>query len=75
MKMWLKVLLNVLTGELIANGKSEQAQIITDALAAVDAGKDVDATMAAAAAAWEGEGEPTFDAIAESRRRIQERVG
>lgn len=75
MKPWIRISLGVLTGYWIRDGKTEQAALLTDALAAQDAGRDVDDLMEAAAVKWEAQGEPTLEEIVAARKAIQARVG
>lgn len=61
---------------LLANmGKHHQAELLTDALAAVQAGKNIDDIMAQAVEDWKVNGEPTYDQIATARLAIQARMG
>jgi hypothetical protein len=75
MKPWVRILLKILTGYLVKDGKAEQASLITDALEAHKAGREVDDLMEAAALKWEAEGEPTIAEIVEARQAIQARIG
>jgi hypothetical protein len=75
MKPWIRIALGVLTGYWVREGKTEQAELLKDALAAQAKGKDIDAEMQAAAAKWEAEGEPTIEEITAARKAIQARVG
>lgn len=75
MKPWMRIALGVLTGYWVKQGKTEQAALLTDALAAIKQGKNVDAIMDAAATKWEANGEPTIEEIAAARKAIQARVG
>jgi hypothetical protein len=75
MKAWVRIALKLLTGYLVKDGKTEQASMITDALAAIKAGREVDDIMDTAADKWETEGEPSIAEIAEARQEIQARIG
>jgi hypothetical protein len=55
-------------------GKNHQAEFLTDALAAVSAGKNIDDILKQAADDWKANGEPTFDQIATARQAIQARM-
>lgn len=75
MKPWIRIALGVLTGYWVKEGKTEQAALLNDALAAMAKGKDIDKEMTAAAAKWEAGGAPSIDEIAAARKAIQARVG
>lgn len=76
MPTWAQVLLHVFARSLEEQGRAEQAALITDAVAAVKAGKNVDTTMQAYADAWSAAGAPpSVESIAEARKEIQAAIG
>lgn len=75
MKPWMRIALGVLTGYWVRDGKTAQADLLKDAIAAEKKGKNIDAEMTAAAAKWEANGEPTIEEITAARKAIQARVG
>lgn len=73
--LWARVLMNTVGPILVEKGKGEQAQYLREALLAIQAGKNVDDTLRAAAERWESEGEPTVEQITEDRKAIQALMG
>jgi hypothetical protein len=59
---------------LAERGKFDQAAVVTDALAAVKAGRNIDAALAVLAEQW-AQGEPPLAAISEARMAIQAQMG
>lgn len=72
--LWLPVLFRAVSAGLAANGKADQAALLNDAASALREGRDIDDIMREYANQWETTGEPSFDQIAEARRKIQERM-
>lgn len=71
MPQWAQILLNVFVGTLREQGKTAQADLVQDGLAAFNAGKNVDAAMLAAAQQWAANGAPSIDEIEAARKSIQ----
>lgn len=69
-----RVLAQLTATTLAAQGKSQQAGFLTDTLAALKAGKNVDDVLRQAAERWEANGEPTVDELVATRKEIQARV-
>lgn len=72
--LWLPVLFRAVSVGLAANGKADQAALLNDAASVLRKGGNIDDIMQQYADSWEQNGEPSFDEIAETRRRIQERL-
>lgn len=73
--LWFRVLLNVFGPLLDERGRGEQRQFLEDALAAAEAGKNVDSILADAAERWRQNGPPSVDDLAADRQRIQDLMG
>lgn len=71
---WLIILTRAVAGGLVTQGRTEQAQLLSDMAAAASAGRNVDDIMAEYAAKWQSDGEPSFEDIAAARQQIQERL-
>lgn len=72
--LWIRVIASLTATTLAAQGKTVQAGVLTDALAALRAGKNVDDILREAAARWEAAGEPTIDELVATRKEIQARI-
>lgn len=72
--LWIKVIASLTASTLAAQGKTTQAGVLTDALAALRAGKNVDDILREAAERWELAGEPSIDELAATRKEIQARI-
>jgi hypothetical protein len=75
MNPWLQLIIQITASTLTARGKREYGEWLTDALAAQQAGRNIDAELLRMAQLWATNGEPTFDEIAQSRLAIQQAVG
>jgi hypothetical protein len=75
MPTWATILLQILAGAAKEQGKHDQAAIINNALTAVQAGRDVDATMQKFAEEWQALGAPSVATIKASRKAIQAAIG
>lgn len=73
--VWGPMLAQLTASVLTAQGKTEQAGVITDALAAAAAGKDVDDILRQKTEEWARKGEPTVDELVAARKEIQSRIG
>ena len=71
MPTWAQILLRLFAGQLVAQGRTEQAGVLTDALKAVESGRNVDAQMQAYAEQWQQNGEPPLEQIVATRQSIQ----
>lgn len=75
LQAWLMLITQIMAAYLKDTGQFNNAGLLSDALAAVHAGKNVDDVMREIAAKWAQEGEPSFNEIAAARQKIQERIG
>jgi len=75
MKAWIEILLQVLVGVLVQEGKQLQADVINDALKVARAGGNVDAEMQRVADEWLANGEPSQESIIAARKAIQAAIG
>lgn len=73
--LWLNLLGRILAGVLVTQGKKQAADYLSDLLEAAKAGHDVDDLMTIYAAKWAQSGEPSFDEIADERRKLQAKIG
>jgi hypothetical protein len=69
-----RVLAQLTATTLTAQGKTDQAGFLTDTLAALRAGKNVDDILRDAAERWEASGEPSVDDLVTTRKNIQARI-
>lgn len=69
--IWIPLLGQLVASVLTAQGKTEQAGVITDALAAAAAGKNVDDILRQKAQEWAANGEPTIEQLVDARKAIQ----
>lgn len=74
-KLLLFVMGRSLVTMLAERGKFDQAAVLTDALAAVRAGKNIDAALGRLADAWATLGEPPLSEITAARIDIQAQMG
>lgn len=70
-QIWIPLLGQLSASVLTAQGKTEQAGLITDALAAANAGKNVDDILRQKAQDWAANGEPSVEQLVEVRKEIQ----
>lgn len=75
MKPWVRIFLGVAGVKLREDGQDGLADLLSDAMEAESAGRDVDAIMNEAADRWQAGGPPSVDEIAARRKEIQRRIG
>ena len=73
-QIWIPLLGQLSASVLNAQGKTEQAGLITDALAAAQAGRNVDDVLRQKAQDWAANGEPTVEQLVDARKEIQSRI-
>lgn len=74
LQLWFPVILRAVAGGLAAQGKTDQAALLNDAASVLRKGGNIDDIMAEYAEKWDRDGEPSFDEIAATRQRLQERM-
>lgn len=70
-QIWIPLLGQLTASVLTAQGKTEQAGFVNDALAAAQAGKNVDDILRQKAQDWAANGEPTLEQLVAARQEIQ----
>jgi hypothetical protein len=74
-QIWIPFLGQLGVSVLSAQGKTEQAGLVSDALAAAQAGKNVDDILRKKAEDWATNGEPSVEQLVEARKEIQSSIG
>jgi hypothetical protein len=74
-QIWIPFLGQLGISVLTAQGKTEQAGLVSDALAAANAGKNVDDILRAKAQEWAANGEPSIEQLVAARQEIQSSIG